>query len=212
MGHETPHGILVGDAALYDWMGHRLLGPFYDGVAADVAAVAPGGAHVLEVGCGPGGLSIRLARDHGFEVVGLDLDPAMIERALANAARTDGNARAPSFVVGDVASLAFLDSSFDVVVSTLSMHHWSDHRAALNEIARVLRPDGRALVWDLRRGPFALHGDLPDPAEHAFGTSLRLVGSTPWRWPLGLRLTERVELAPDEVHVHRPSRPHVDGH
>ena len=203
MGRRTPRGILVGDAALYDRLGHRLLGPFFDGIADDVAAAAPAGARVLEVGCGPGRLSIRLARDHGLEVIGLDLDPAMIERAVANAARSDGHPRAPSFVVGDVASLAFPDGSFDLVVSTLSMHHWTDRRAALNEIARVLRRDGRALIWDLRRG-FPLHGELPDPAEHAHGTSLRVVGTTPWRWPRRLRLTDRVELIPIEVQSHQP--------
>lgn len=196
MGRETPRGILVGDAALYDSMGHRLLGPFFDGIAADIAATAPAGARVLEVGCGPGRLAIRLARDHGLDVVGLDLDPAMVLRAVANAARVRSAGREPLFVVGDVASLAFPDRSFDLVVSTLSMHHWTDHGGSLNEIARVLRPDGRALVWDLRRGPLPLHGELPDPTEHIHGTSLRLVGATPWRWPFGFRLTERLELVP----------------
>ncbi len=195
-GRETPRGILVGDAALYDWLGHRLLGPFFDGIAANIATAARAGARILEVGCGPGRLSIRLARDHGLDVVGLDLDPAMIERADANAARSDGHQRQPSFVVGDVASLAFPDGSFDLVVSTLSMHHWADPAAGLNEIARVLRPDGRALVWDLRRGHVPLHGKLPDPAAHAPGTSLRVVKATQWRWPWRLALTKRIELLP----------------
>jgi SAM-dependent methyltransferase len=65
---------------------------------------------VLEVGCGPGHLSIRLARDHGLEVTGLDLDPAMIARARANTDRAGnrGGPR-PSFLVGEVAALAFPD-------------------------------------------------------------------------------------------------------
>ena len=66
----------------------------------------PDGARVLEVGCGPGRLSIRLARQHSLEVTGLDLDPAMIERAQANTDREgDGDEQEPSFLVGDVASL-----------------------------------------------------------------------------------------------------------
>jgi SAM-dependent methyltransferase len=93
-------------------------------------AGARAGAQVLEVGCGPGHLSIRLAR-HGFQVTGLDLDPAMIARAQANADRPENsNQRRPSLLIGDAASLAFPDRSFDLVVSTLSMHHWG-------------RPDGR---------------------------------------------------------------------
>jgi SAM-dependent methyltransferase len=140
MGRRVPGGILIGDAALYDALGHRLLlGSLLDRIAADVAVVVPESARVLEVGCGPGRLSIRLARRYGLDVTGLDLDPAMIERARANAERSrDGDERRPEFIVGDVASLAFPDGSFDLVVSTLSMHHWADPTAGLAEIGRVL--------------------------------------------------------------------------
>src|SRR5215207_8604724 len=86
-GRRVPGGILIGDAVAYDAHSRLLLGSLFRPIAADVAAVAPEGARVLEVGCGPGHLSIRLARQHGLDVTGLDLDPAMIERARANANR-----------------------------------------------------------------------------------------------------------------------------
>ena len=82
-----PGGILIRDAAVYDTLSRFLLAPFVGRIAADVAVVARDGARVLEVGCGPGHLSIRLARRHGLEVTGLDLDPAMIQRARANVDR-----------------------------------------------------------------------------------------------------------------------------
>jgi ubiquinone/menaquinone biosynthesis C-methylase UbiE len=146
-GHQAPGGILIGDAVVYDALSRLLLGPFLARIAADVAAVAPEGARVLEVGCGPGRLSIRLARQHGLEMTGLDLDPAMIARARANTDRAGNRGgRRPSFLVGDVAALAFPDRSFDLVVSTLSMHHWADPAAGLTEIGRVLRPGARALI------------------------------------------------------------------
>ena len=139
-GHRVAGGILVGHAGVYDTLSRLLLGSFADRIAADVAAVAPAGARVLEVGCGPGHLSVRLARQ-GFEVTGLDLDPAMIARTQANADRLgSAGQRRPSFVVGDVAALAFPDESCDLVVSTLSMHHWADPTAGLAEIGRVLSP------------------------------------------------------------------------
>jgi SAM-dependent methyltransferase len=194
MGRSVPGGILIRDAAAYDKLSHRLLlRPLFDRIAADVTAVAPNGARVLEVGCGPGRLSIRLAQ-HGFDMTGLDLDPAMIERARANADRSADGGRRPSFLVGDVASLAFPDGSFDLVVSTLSMHHWVDPAAGLAEIARVLRSDGRALIWDLRGGLVPFHGRLPDPVEHAHGAPLRVSSATPWRWPWRFRLTQRIEM------------------
>jgi SAM-dependent methyltransferase len=199
-GHRVAGGILVGDAGVYDTLSRLLLGPLIEGIAADVAAVAPAGARVLEVGCGPGHLSLRLARQHGLAVTGLDLDPAMIARARANADRPgNSDQRRPSFLVGDVASLAFPDRSFDLVVSTLSMHHWADSTAGLAEIGRVLRPGGRALVWDFRPGvrphPFGpRHAHMPDPVQHARGTRLRVVNATPWPWPWRFKLTQRIEL------------------
>jgi SAM-dependent methyltransferase len=205
-GHHVPGGILIGDAAVYDRLSRLLLGSLFEGIAVDVATVAPDGARVLEVGCGPGRLSIRLARQHGLNVTGLDLDPAMVERARANADRLrNADERRPSFLVGDAASLAFPDGSFDLVVSTFSMHHWADPTAGLAEIGRVLRPGARALVWDLRSGvrphPFGpRHAHLPDPVEHVQGSQLRVVSATPWRWPWRVALSQRIEL----VHADGP--------
>jgi ubiquinone/menaquinone biosynthesis C-methylase UbiE len=199
-GHRVPGGILIGDAAAYDTLSRLLLGSLVGRIAADVAAAAPAGARVLEVGCGPGRLSIRLARQHGLDVTGVDLDPAMIARARANADRAgNGDQRRPSFLVGDVAALAFPDGSFDMVVSTLSLHHWADPAAGLAEIGRVLRPGARALVWDFRPGvrphPFRpRHAHLPDPVDHAYGSAVRVVSAAPWRWPWRLTPIQRIEL------------------
>jgi SAM-dependent methyltransferase len=213
-GHQVPGGILVGDAVVYDTLSRLLLGPFLERIAADVAAVAPAGARVLEVGCGPGHLSIRLARHHGLEVTGLDLDPAMIARAQANGdGPGNGDQRRPSFLVGDVAALAFPDESFDLVVSTLSMHHWADSTAGLAEIGRALRPGARALIWDFRPGvrPHLFgprHGHLPDPLEHTRRSPLQVAKATPWPWPWRFNLTQRIELVrADEPPDSSSSRP-----
>jgi hypothetical protein len=52
-GHQVPGGILIGDAVLYDALSRLLLGSLLKGIAGDVAAVAPAGARVLEVGADP---------------------------------------------------------------------------------------------------------------------------------------------------------------
>jgi SAM-dependent methyltransferase len=198
--HQVPGGILIGNAVVYDTLSRLLLGPFLTRIAANVVAVTSDGARVLEVGCGPGHLSARLAH-HGFDVTGLDLDPAMIAHAQANTDRAaNRGGRQPSFLVGDVAALAFPDRSFDLVVSTLSMHHWADPAAGLAEIGRVLRPGARALIWDFRPGvrPHLFgprHSHIPDPVDHTHSSRLRVVKATPWSWPWKFQLTQRIELA-----------------
>jgi SAM-dependent methyltransferase len=193
-GLETPDGIIMGDAAGYDSLSAVLLGSFYGSVAADVAAAARAGGQILDVGCGPGHLANRLARDHGLEVTGLDLDPMMIERARANAEHAVPAERRPTFVVGGVAALPFPDASFELVVSTLSMHHWADATAGQAEIGRVLRPGGRVLVWDIRPGIVPLHRHQPDPLDSIAGSPLHLASAMPWRWPWRLAFTQRIEL------------------
>jgi SAM-dependent methyltransferase len=204
-GRTVPGGILIGNVVTYDYWTGFLLRSLFRGIAANVAAIAPIDARVLEVGCGPGHLSISMARQHGLDVTALDLDPAMIERARSNASRAAAvDARVPSFVVGDVATLPFPDGTFDLVVSTFSMHHWADPTAGLAEIGRVLGPGARALIWDFRPGsrPPLLgrrHGHIPDPAEHARGSQLHVVSSTPWRWPWRFSLAQRIELVRDDA-------------
>jgi ubiquinone/menaquinone biosynthesis C-methylase UbiE len=75
----------------------------------------------------------------------------MIERADAKADRAvaRGAAGRPSFVIADAAALPFPDGAFDVVVSSFAVHHWPDRHAGLAEMMRVLRPGGRATIWDI---------------------------------------------------------------
>lgn len=195
-------GILMGNSSAYDARSRYLFGSYYTGVADNVAVLAPVDAKVLDVGCGPGQLSIRLAQ-RGLHVTGLDLDERMIERARANAERAlwdrpDGadDAPMPDFMVGSAAALPFPDESFDIVVSTMSVHHWDDPVDGLAEIARVLRPTGRALIWDLRPGVLPFHRDSPDALDSVHGGPLRLVAAAPWRWPWRLELSQRIELVP----------------
>ena len=74
----------------------------------------------------------------------------MLTQAIANA-RLAGVAHQTDFRTADVAALPFPDASLDLVVSTLSLHHWDDPGSIFDEIARVLRPGGAFLLFDLRR-------------------------------------------------------------
>jgi ubiquinone/menaquinone biosynthesis C-methylase UbiE len=108
-----------------------------------------------DLGCGPGQLAIELARrSPGLHVTGIDLSEEMIVRG-QDKARRAGVADRVSFRRGAAQQIPFPDASLDLVVSTLSLHHWSDPVAVLDEIARVLRPGGCFLIFDLRRDMIA---------------------------------------------------------
>jgi len=106
---------------------------------------------LVDVGCGPGYLVAEISRVFpALRVVGVDGSQTMIETAAQNLACQDLLERV-EFRVGDVKQLPFEDGSVDFVVSTLSMHHWSDPRQAFSEIQRILKPGGQFLVFDVRR-------------------------------------------------------------
>jgi len=104
-------------------------------------------ASVLDVGCGPGTISIDLARrlDAG-EVLGLDRADDVIESARAAAA--DAGVHNVTFAVGDVYALSAPDDSFDVVHAHQVLQHLSDPVAALREMRRVCRPGGVVAARD----------------------------------------------------------------
>lgn len=102
--------------------------------------------HVLDVACGPG-LVVCAFAEVAERVTGIDLTPAMIERA-ATLARDKGLINV-ELVVGDVLPLPFPDESFSIVVSRFAFHHFPSPKAVLAEMRRVCRRGGRVVVADL---------------------------------------------------------------
>lgn len=114
--------------------------------ALDVAMVEEArvgrGTRVLDLGCGSGDLTLHLVAT-GADVVALDLSPGMVEVARQRVAMFGGGATA-GFVAAPVEQTGFPDACFDVIVGRFILHHLDVGEAAA-EIARVLRPGGRAV-------------------------------------------------------------------
>ncbi len=133
------------------------------------------GEQALDVGCGTGTLALDVARRVGAagRVVGVDPSQEQIARARSKAARR----HAPvAFQIGVIERLAFPDQTFDVVFSTLMMHHLpaSLKQQGLAEIVRVLKPGGRLVVADFshkkeRQGRAA--------RSHAGGSSMQALAA-----------------------------------
>lgn len=110
-----------------------------------------GAGHAADLGCGAGQLAVELAQAAPeLRVTGVDLSKLLLAQALRKAAAA-GLAHRVDFRTGDVERTPFADASLDLVVSTLSLHHWSHPSAVLDEVARILKPGGAFVIFDLRR-------------------------------------------------------------
>jgi ubiquinone/menaquinone biosynthesis C-methylase UbiE len=119
---------------------------------------------VLDVGCGTGTLTLAAKRRAGGgQVCGIDAAAEMIEVARGKAAKAGADVE---FRVALIEEIPFPDDSFDVVLSSLMLHHLPDElkRKGFAEMRRVLKPGGRLLAVDL-------YG-----SKGVFGVVMRLIG------------------------------------
>ena len=107
-----------------------------------------GGKTVLEIGCGIGGPAIVIAREYGAaKVVGIDIEPQLIERAGRNAAEAGLEEKIELKLV-EPGPLPFEDRVFDTVFSKDAIVHIPDKLAIYREIYRVLKPGGQFVAGD----------------------------------------------------------------
>jgi len=136
---------------LYDWWASRCLKQVYDTLVglADLC----GDEEILDVGCGTGMLSSRLAKvSDGISVHGVDISPRMITTA---GRRTRGCHLNAEYTVGTATKLPCSDGQFDVVSSCVLFHllRDSEKELALREIFRVLKPGGRYVCAEFEKYP-----------------------------------------------------------
>ncbi|MGB8232956.1 MAG: class I SAM-dependent methyltransferase [Methanobacterium sp.] len=105
-------------------------------------------SNVLEIAPGPGYLSIELAKLGDYNVTGLDISKTFVEIARNNADQAGVNVK---FIHGDASNIPFDNERFDFIVCTAAFKNFTKPITALNEMYRVLKPNGKALIVDLRR-------------------------------------------------------------
>lgn len=166
-------------AALVDWI-------------LETAACPAGGA-VADVGCGTG-ISTRLFAERGLDVVGVDPNEAMLERARG----AGGTAR---YALGEAAATGLADASVDLV-TVAQAFHWFDLPVALAEFRRILRPAGAcAVFWNVRHLAPGFMNDY-DQALVEFSSEYHVVESH-------VKTAERLKRVPQLVALREASFEHA---
>jgi ubiquinone/menaquinone biosynthesis C-methylase UbiE len=120
----------------------------YKDLAARMAAELEAGARVLEVAPGPGYFAIELAKLGSFEITGLDISETCVQIARENARREHVEV---AFQQGNASEMPFASNTFDFLFCRAAFKNFSEPVRALEEMYRVLKPGGRAVIIDLRR-------------------------------------------------------------
>jgi ubiquinone/menaquinone biosynthesis C-methylase UbiE len=120
----------------------------FKALARRTASQIPANATVLEVAPGPGYFAVELAKLGNFQIAGLDISETFVEIARANAGKAGVNV---DFRRGNASRMPFADDSFDFLICCAAFKNFTEPQRALEEMYRVLKPGGQALIVDLRR-------------------------------------------------------------
>ena len=118
-----------------------------DLLVRQVSDMLPDGSRVLEVAPGPGYLAIELARLGTYQVVGLDISASFVQIARAKAEEAD---IAVEFHHGNASQMPFGADTFDFIICRAAFKNFSEPVQAIQEMHRVLKLGGTALIIDLR--------------------------------------------------------------
>ena len=162
---------------------NRAKHPFFRGVIADYIGDLDLQqiGNVLEIGCGTGVVSRRLAATAGFSgsIIATDVSPYLIEAARRHAT-AEGVSRRIVFEVGSATKLQGASNSCDLVIAHTLLSHAAEPAAILTECARVLRPHGRLLIFDRDFASSALSVDSDIAAKIDFTDLTRAMAAQPF--------------------------------
>lgn len=146
----------------------------YRTAAEGIAAMLPSGSHVLEVAPGPGYFAVELAKLGSRHIVGLDISSSFVRIATENARKAGVEV---DFRHGNASSMPFDSASFDLVYCRAAFKNFSEPVQAINEMHRVLKPGGKAVIVDLRKDTSA--GEIDVAVD---GMGLNPINSLLTKW------------------------------
>jgi ubiquinone/menaquinone biosynthesis C-methylase UbiE len=117
-------------------------------LAHRVAGLLPSGGSVLEVAPGPGYFAIELAKAGPYRITGLDIGKTFVEIAQANAAKAGVSVE---FRQGNASHMPFQGETFEFILCRAAFKNFAEPLKAIEEMCRVLKDGGTALIIDLRR-------------------------------------------------------------
>ena len=120
----------------------------FKALARRVAGQIPSQSSVLEVAPGPGYFAVELAKLGAYQIIGLDISQTFVEIARANAAAAGVQV---DFRLGNASAMPFQDNTFDFLLCRAAFKNFTEPVRALEEMHRVLKPGGQAMIIDLRR-------------------------------------------------------------
>ncbi len=135
-------------ARSYDKSARRNMKGLYRNWAKKLSRQILDESNILEVGPGPGYLSIELSKLCNYKITGLDVSETFVEIANKNAVSAGVKI---DFQKGNVSAMPFPDKQFDFLICTSSFKNFSEPVEALNEMYRVLKPGGKVWISDLRK-------------------------------------------------------------
>lgn len=122
----------------------------YIKIVSKIKKLNPNGI-LVDIGCGAGNLIIKIAQKFpDLSLRAVDISPEILEYAKERAIENSVENKI-EFKIGTIEDLPFPDNSIDFIVSSLSLHHWLNPIQAFNEIRRVLKKDGKFVIFDFRR-------------------------------------------------------------
>src|SRR5579872_5689474 len=116
--------------------------------AKEVAGHIKAGDSVLEIAPGPGYFSIELAKLGKYKITGMDISKDLVEICIRNSKEAGVEI---DFLQGNVSSMPFNANVFNFIICVLAFKNFNEPRKALQEMFRVLKPGGTALIMDLNR-------------------------------------------------------------